>query len=83
MCVCVRVHSFTELYYVPYLFLFTELYNSIVNTRMQAESLIQRMLAVDKDKSVANDTTTKQKIASFPPEIYDPDVLSQIKGTLL
>ena len=31
-------------------------------------------------KSVAHDMVTKQKIACFPPEIHDPDLLSKLKG---
>ena len=47
---------------------------------LQAEALLKRMVAIDGDKSVAQDMATRQKIASFPPEIYDPDLLSKIKG---
>ena len=47
---------------------------------LQAEALLQRMMAVDGDKSAAQDMATRQKIASFPPEIYDPDLLTKIKG---
>lgn len=38
------------------------------------------MQAIDAEKSVAQDIATRQKIASFPPEINDPTLLSQVKG---
>lgn len=38
------------------------------------------MQAIDGDKSAARDIATRQKIASFPPEIHDPALLSQVKG---
>lgn len=38
------------------------------------------MLAIDGDKSASQDNVTRQKIACFPPEIHDPDLLSKIKG---
>ena len=47
----------------------------------QAEDLLKRMLAIDGPKSVAQDTAVRQKIACFPPEIHDPELLSEIKGT--
>ncbi len=37
-------------------------------------------MAVDGDKSMARDLETKQKIASFPPEIHDPNLLARTKG---
>ncbi len=40
------------------------------------------MAAVDGDMSAAKDLETKQKIASFPPEIHDPNLLSRTKGTV-
>ena len=48
----------------------------------QAEDLLKRMLAIDGPKSVAQDTATRQKIACFPPEIHDPELLSEIKGNV-
>ena len=43
--------------------------------------MLKRMLAIDGDKSASQDNVTRQKIACFPPEIHDPDLLSKIKGT--
>jgi len=37
------------------------------------------MLAIDGDKSASQDNVIRQKIACFPPEIHDPDLLSKIK----
>ena len=54
-----------------------------MSSMFQAEALLRRMMAVDGNKSVAQDMATRQKIASFPPEIYDPDLLSKIKGLFL
>lgn len=38
------------------------------------------MMAIDGDKSVAQDTATRLKIAGFSPELYDPDILTKLKG---
>lgn len=38
------------------------------------------MQAIDGENSAARDMATRQKIASFPPEIHDPALLSQVKG---
>ena len=38
------------------------------------------MVAIDGDKSVAQDAATRLKIAGFSPELYDPDVLTKLKG---
>ena len=41
------------------------------------------MLAIEGEKSAEHDLHTRQKIASFPPEIHDPDLLSKIKGGVI
>ena len=38
------------------------------------------MQSIDGDKSAGRDMATKQQIASFPPEIHDPTLLSKVKG---
>ena len=38
------------------------------------------MLEVDGENSVMGDMATREKIASIPPEIHDPNVLTKIKG---
>lgn len=40
------------------------------------------MMAIDGDKSVAQDTATRLKIAGFSPELYDPDILTKLKGNI-
>ena len=41
------------------------------------------MLAIDGDKSAYCDEAIKKKIAGFPPEIKDHELLTKIKGDLL
>ncbi len=40
------------------------------------------MKSIDNDESAAKDTATRQKIASFPPEVHDPSLLSLVKGII-
>lgn len=47
---------------------------------VQPDELLRKMQAIGGDKSADRDMATRQKIASFPPEIHDPDLLSKIKG---
>jgi hypothetical protein len=47
---------------------------------VQPEELIRKMASIDPEKSAAHDMGTRQKIASFPPEVHDPALLAQIKG---
>lgn len=49
----------------------------------QAEDLLRRMLAIDGDNSAAQDMATRAKIANFPPEIFDPQILTKITGEQL
>ncbi|XP_064398184.1 regulation of nuclear pre-mRNA domain-containing protein 1B-like [Halichondria panicea] len=45
----------------------------------EPEALIKKMLEVDGENSVMGDMATREKIASIPPEIHDPNVLTKIK----
>ena len=38
------------------------------------------MVAIDGEKSVCCDETVREKIAGFPPEVNDHDLLSKVKG---
>ena len=40
------------------------------------------MVAIEGDKSVCSDDTIKEKIADFPPEVRDHELLSKVKGEL-
>ncbi len=46
----------------------------------QPEALIKRMMEVESENSVMGDMATREKIASLPPEIHDPDLFTKIKG---
>ena len=52
----------------------------IIFVDLQPEELLRRMQAIDGEKSAIQDMSTRQQIASFPPEIHDPSLLSQVKG---
>ena len=40
------------------------------------------MLVIDGDKSTCNDNDVREKIAGFPPEIQDHELLSKVKGEI-
>ncbi|CAI8038901.1 Regulation of nuclear pre-mRNA domain-containing protein 1B [Geodia barretti] len=44
-----------------------------------ADVLLRRMLAIEGDKSACNDEAIREKIAGFPPEIKDHELLSKLK----
>ena len=48
----------------------------------QAEELLKRMMATDGNNSAAQDMATRAKIANFPPEVFDPQILSKVTGEL-
>lgn len=38
------------------------------------------MASIDGSNSSVQDVATRQKIASFPSDLYDPDILSKLTG---
>lgn len=40
------------------------------------------MMATDGNNSAAQDMATRAKIANFPPEVFDPQILSKATGEL-
>lgn len=47
---------------------------------MKADALLEHMNSVDKEKSTVQDMVIRQKIASFPSQLYDTDILSKLKS---
>ena len=47
---------------------------------LQAEELLKRMASIDGNKSAVRDVAARQRIASFPSDLYDPDILSKLTG---
>ena len=48
--------------------------------QQQAEELLKRMASIDGNKSAVRDVASRQKIASIPSDLYDPDILSKLTG---